>query len=522
MATIREARDRDAEPLRDLFVRVYGEDYPYPGFYDTEWIKKAVYDDFNLFLVAEADGELVASGTVILNAGGLNDLMGEVGRLVASPSKKARGAAREVVAGLLERIEKRVAFAFSETRTIHPGAQRLSEEFGWSPVGFQPLKYQLTRRESMVVYAHLQPLAVELRRNNPRVIPEVAALAQTALHGTGLPADVIVEDETEGYPTGEGVVIERLEERGVTPLLRIERGRVTNREVFGNFSLARGFFNIANSNTQYLVARDGQAVLGAVGFTWDPIDSKLRVFELIEFDETVKGYLLARVDQFAREEFHAAYEEVDVSAYSPKIQRTLERLGFVPVAYCPSMVFENVERLDVVRMAKINVQYDLGRMRLRPGPARIREIVERGLEDRLLGMEITQATRGVEIFRGLPDGDLYHLARIARVDSYEGGTQLIRQGEDTDQIYILVDGAAEARSAGRTLGRIDPGAIFGEMGLVEHTKRSADVVLTENARVIEIPITRLTRLMEAHPRLGYVVMQNLAGSLSQKLRAASR
>ncbi len=43
MATIREARDTDVEQVRDLFARVYGDDYPFPGFYDTEWLKKSVF-----------------------------------------------------------------------------------------------------------------------------------------------------------------------------------------------------------------------------------------------------------------------------------------------------------------------------------------------------------------------------------------------------------------------------------------------------------------------------------------------
>ena len=43
MSTIREATDRDVEQIRDLFIQVYGKEYPFKGFYDTEWLKKAVY-----------------------------------------------------------------------------------------------------------------------------------------------------------------------------------------------------------------------------------------------------------------------------------------------------------------------------------------------------------------------------------------------------------------------------------------------------------------------------------------------
>ncbi|MBN1257758.1 MAG: cyclic nucleotide-binding domain-containing protein [Planctomycetes bacterium] len=518
MTTIREARDTDVEQVRDLFARVYGVDYPFPGFYDTEWLKKSVYDDNTLFLIAEVENVIVATGSIMLTAGGLNDLIGEIGRLVAEPTKRARGAATDLVGQLVERTLDKVQFCMSEVRTRHTGSQRLGEQFGWIASGFEPMKYQLQERESMVFYAKLQGMALELRRNNPRVIPEVAVLAKTVLKNMELPVDVIVEDEDNGYPTEQEYKVDRLQEQGVSSLLRIERGRITNREIFGNLALSHGIFRIANSNSHYLVAREGEAVVGAVGFTHDPIDKKVRIFELIEFDDAVKGYLLASVDRLAREEFGVEYQEVDISAYSPKIQRTFERLGFVPVAYCPSMVFDNVERLDVIRMAKISCRYDLGRMRLLETGTRMKEIVEKGLEDRLLGIEVTAATRKTELFKGLPEGDLNHLARIAKITDYTAGTKLLRQGDEPDQLYILVEGEAEARAKGKLLGTLKAGSIFGEMSLVEKTRRSADVILTKPSKVIAIGLPQLERLMQAHPRLGHVVSHNLASSLSAKLR----
>ena len=35
-ATIREATENDVERVRDLFASVYGADYPYQAFYDTQ------------------------------------------------------------------------------------------------------------------------------------------------------------------------------------------------------------------------------------------------------------------------------------------------------------------------------------------------------------------------------------------------------------------------------------------------------------------------------------------------------
>ncbi len=519
-ANVREALESDVEEVRNLFANVYGEDYPFQDFYDTDWLKKSVFDDDTLFLVAENDGRIVATGSVMLAAGGMADLIGELGRLVAAPTKRARGAAQAIADELVSRVRQKVQFAFAEVRTVHKGSQRLARDASWTAAGYEPMKYQFGRRESVVFYASLFGPARQLRRNNPHLIPEAARLAQTVLKNMDLPVDAVVVDEPDGYPTAPCCTVERLTEEGVTPLLRIERGRITHREVFGHFSLAYGFFRITAQHSHYLVAREGDAVLGAIGFTHDPIDRKVRVLELIEFDDAVKGYLLAEVDRLAREEFGAAYQEVDVSAYSPKIQRALERLGFVPVAYCPSMVFQNVERLDVLRMAKLSLPYDPGRMRLLDDGARIRDIVEQGMEDHTVGMQISAAVRDTELFEGLPDGELYHLATIAQLRDYPPGTRLIREGETPDRLYILLDGEAEARKGDASLAVLHSGVLFGEMALVEKTRRSADVVLTQSARVIEVPLPPLQRLMEARPRLGYVVATNLARSLSRKLRGA--
>ncbi|MFH0911243.1 MAG: GNAT family N-acetyltransferase [Planctomycetota bacterium] len=518
MTTVREAREGDVAEVRDLFVRAYGEEYPFQDFYDTDWLKRAVFDDETLFLVAENDGRITATGSVLLATESMGDLVGEIGRLVAAPSKRAQGAAALLIRVLLERIQGRVHFAYGEVRTAHPGSQRLAEESGWTAAGFEPMKYRFSRRESVVLYASLLNPARELRRNNPRLIPEAARLAQTVLARMDLPVDAIIVDEPEGYPTGRAFALERLSERGVSTLLRIERGRLARREVFGHFSLAQGFFRIAAERSQYLVAREGDAVLGAAGFLHDPVDAKVRLFELIEFDDAVKGFLLSEVDRIAREELHAAYLEADVSAYSPRIQRTLERLGFVPVAYCPSMVFQNVERLDVLRMAKLTVPYDPGRMRLLEEGERVRAIVEAGLEDRTTGLAIGDSARRSELFEGLPEGELYHLSRLAVLRSYPAGKTLIREGDPPERLYILVEGRAEVRSQGKLLAELGPGKLFGEMGLVEKRACSADVALIADARVIEIGIPALERLMEARPRLGHVTALNLAKSLSRKLR----
>jgi hypothetical protein len=66
---IRVATDADVNAAKNLFIKVYGEDYPFKKFYDAWWLKKAVFDDDTLFLVAEDKGHIVGTISTMLTAG---------------------------------------------------------------------------------------------------------------------------------------------------------------------------------------------------------------------------------------------------------------------------------------------------------------------------------------------------------------------------------------------------------------------------------------------------------------------
>jgi len=42
---IRAAAEEDLGAIRDLFIAAYGTRYPFQEFYDTHWLKRAVFDD---------------------------------------------------------------------------------------------------------------------------------------------------------------------------------------------------------------------------------------------------------------------------------------------------------------------------------------------------------------------------------------------------------------------------------------------------------------------------------------------
>jgi cyclic nucleotide-binding protein len=70
---------------------------------------------------------------------------------------------------------------------------------------------------------------------------------------------------------------------------------------------------------------------------------------------------------------------------------------------------------------------------------------------------------------------------------------LVEQGQEGDDVYLLLDGVLAAEVDGRTVGEIGPGAIVGERAVVEGGKRTATLRAVTRAKVVAIPAGELQR-----------------------------
>jgi ribosomal protein S18 acetylase RimI-like enzyme len=516
MVHVREATPADATAITRLFEEVYGSNYLFPDYYNPDAVLRMIHDDEQIILVADHDGKVAGTASMLLAVGDHDDLLALLGRFVVSPSVQGNGIGRALAEARAKRVRELVHFAYGEVRTPHARNQKLYESLGFAPVGWQPECHG--HHECHLLYAQLYSDALALRRGSPRIISEVAVLADTALDWMGAPRDAVVDDDTIGWSTAAlGLAFERLDAGAYPRLMRIARGRAVNRVVFGNLTLSRGLRLLSRAQSDYLVARDGQTVVGGIGWTWDEADRRLRIFELIGITDEVKGALLAEVDRIGHSDLPAEYIDIDVSAHAPALQRTLERLGFAPVGYLPAMVFEAVERIDVVRMVKLRVPYDAGKVELVPRAAKIRSIVERALDDRLVASVSFEGLRELSLFAGLGDGERHELARLATIEEAHAGTQIITAGAPTDAILVLLEGEARIERDALNIGVVRRGEVFGEIGLVQESRRTATVTASTPVKMLRLDVERLRRRFEARPRIGQVVMRNLAHAIAEKL-----
>ncbi|MFO0702036.1 MAG: GNAT family N-acetyltransferase [Nitrospira sp.] len=521
MIRVREAREEDVGQIREIFLAVYGTDYPHRELYDELWLKRSVFTDDALILVAEDtdSGRVVGTASVLFDCGAHSDLVGEFGRLAVHPDYRRMQVGKLLMDKRLEAIKNRLHVGLVVARTVHPYAQRISLAQGFLATGFLPLKHFFRHRESFALLARYFGDALALRRNNPRIIPEAYALANLVMSQPPFTPDFIVDEDSASYPPGGDYRLEQLQAEGYPALLRIERGRVRNREIFGPMRLDYGFFKLQARQTNYFLARSGTQVVGAVGYTLDQVEHTVRVFELIALADDVVRFLLGELERKCREEMGIEYIEIDVSAYAPRMQRTLLELNFLPVAYVPAMVFYHVERLDIVKMVRLNKLQDLGPLGLTEPVQAVANVVMRGFSTCVIAPRMAQAMREVPLFHGMNTEQATRLAGVCTVKTLSVGERLFTGHDPADRLFLVLRGhvTISGGSASRVIGTVHTGETCGEVSLLSARPHSATATAMDPIEVAELPRQDLEDLIRRRPDIGVIIYRNLAVGLGNKL-----
>ena len=131
--------------------------------------------------------------------------------------------------------------------------------------------------------------------------------------------------------------------------------------------------------------------------------------------------------------------------------------------------------------------------------------------------------RNVALFSGLDDGELEKLSKVSGRKRAERGAFIVRAGESTDSLYVLLAGRAKVPNTdeeGREiiLAWLGPGEFFGEMGLIDGSPRSANVVAAEPCELLFLSKEAFQRCLQDN----FQVAQKLMKTLVLRLREADR
>lgn len=523
----REAREEDVSAIKEIFHENYSDDYPYIGFMDEKGLKHSVYNDDTIMLVAEdtETGEILGTASVVLSSGAYSDLLGEFGRLAVSSKAKGKGIGKLLMEKRLELAGQRLHVGIVENRCVHPFSQKISDKYGFVPVGFLPMKHEFIKRESIALFYKPFGPALKLRKNNPRIIPEARVLAETSLKNSGIEPDIIIDSSSPSYQEDQDYQIKAWSSNELPALLRIERGRIRNCEVFGPVKLQYGFFRLSTKKAHYLVASEDivtntsdSSVAGALGYIHDDIEKSLRIFELITSREDSIRPLFHHLIKEVAPKLEVQYIEIDVNSHSPCLQRTLIELGFLPTAYIPAMVFDGVERVDVMKMSHIMAPFNVGDVQFGTESMQLiaDKVINSFMKEEVLP-QVYETMENVSLFEGFNEEQERLLASILSYKEFAGGDFIYQQNDAPYALYFVLDGMAEVYQDEILVGQVTKGEILGEISAMTGNNHSVTARATEKVKTAFLTLSALESIMRKRPDMGALLYKNLALGLGQKL-----
>ncbi|MGZ5310233.1 MAG: Crp/Fnr family transcriptional regulator [Solirubrobacterales bacterium] len=136
--------------------------------------------------------------------------------------------------------------------------------------------------------------------------------------------------------------------------------------------------------------------------------------------------------------------------------------------------------------------------------------------------EVMELLRAVPLFSELSAPELERIAQVAVPRSFPADTRVFQEGDPGDSCYIVRAGSCRVTREhpdGRaiTLANLGPGAIFGELAMLDGEARSASVEATEQTELLALPAGDLRALLRQHPEMG----EKLIVALTRRLREAN-
>ncbi len=105
--------------------------------------------------------------------------------------------------------------------------------------------------------------------------------------------------------------------------------------------------------------------------------------------------------------------------------------------------------------------------------------------------------------------------------SFKKGEFIIREGEETKDIYLILRGTVivtkEINTIKKVLAILGPGEIVGEMSFFESSTRSASCIADEDVVTIVFTSETFSDIYKTHPRWLYQILESLSTRIIKTL-----
>ena len=133
--------------------------------------------------------------------------------------------------------------------------------------------------------------------------------------------------------------------------------------------------------------------------------------------------------------------------------------------------------------------------------------------------------RSVSILRKLTDDELRGFCELLVARDVPAKQRIIEEGTPVQNFSIICEGIVHIRRMANKremlLGRLGPGAFFGEINLFDPGMATASIYAMKPTRLAMVDYDTFHRFMDANPSTGYKIASAMMTEMARRLRQTS-
>lgn len=127
--------------------------------------------------------------------------------------------------------------------------------------------------------------------------------------------------------------------------------------------------------------------------------------------------------------------------------------------------------------------------------------MDTGNINRLLLVEKVLILKSLDLFKDTPENILADLAPLMKEMQYEQATEIFKEGETGDCMYIIQQGSIRIHKGNTTLAILKDKEVFGELSLLDADTRSASATAATDCTLYKIDQEPFYELLDERPEI---------------------
>jgi CRP-like cAMP-binding protein len=139
---------------------------------------------------------------------------------------------------------------------------------------------------------------------------------------------------------------------------------------------------------------------------------------------------------------------------------------------------------------------------------------------------LANLVKGCPLFHEIYDEEVEQIIQTCDVATFKKGEAIIRQGEESSDIAIILSGSAsvvirDKYNKEKVVSQINAGELFGELVLINETRRTADIVAKEETNILIISYNDFYSFFNDNPKVFALMVLNVTRMVTTRLKSAN-